>query len=176
MLDNSEPLSAIVLRNAQTEDAKAIIEFYNIVGGETDYLSFGEGEYSHTQADLAKSIDEMKGSEGNCMLLMMDGEKIVGIGTIDSSPKARFRHVGILGIVMLQSHAGIGIGHKLMQALIDWCKENDQTKKITLVTREDNERAITLYEKFGFHEEGRFHQDSYDGEKYYDSLSMALLL
>ncbi|WP_243458016.1 GNAT family N-acetyltransferase [Sporosarcina sp. Te-1] len=50
------------------------------------------------------------------------------------------------------------------------------TKKITLVTRAYNERAIALYEKLGFQQEGIFRQDSYDGERYYDSLSMALFL
>ncbi|QTD39449.1 GNAT family N-acetyltransferase [Sporosarcina sp. Te-1] len=63
-----------------------------------------------------------------------------------------------------------------MNALIDRSKGNGLTKKITLVTRAYNERAIALYEKLGFQQEGIFRQDSYDGERYYDSLSMALFL
>ena len=33
-----------IIRKAQSEDAKRIIEFYNRVGGETDFLSFGRNE------------------------------------------------------------------------------------------------------------------------------------
>jgi hypothetical protein len=38
----------VSLREATKDDAKSIIDFYNIVGGETTYLSFGEDEYKVT--------------------------------------------------------------------------------------------------------------------------------
>lgn len=169
-------IEKITIRDAKQEDTSLIVEFYNVVGGETDYLSFGQDEYPQTAEGLAQSIEDMKQSKGTCMLLMLDGEEIVGIGTIDSSSKRRFLHVGTLGIVIRQSHAGKGLGRLLMNALIDWAKENGQTEKITLITRADNERAVALYEKLGFKQEGVFHKDSFDGERYYDSLSMALFL
>ncbi|WP_432353141.1 GNAT family N-acetyltransferase [Sporosarcina sp. A2] len=164
------------IRNAHPEDAAHIVEFYNRVGGETDYLSFGCDEYPQSADEVAQSISGMEESVGNCMLLMMNNEEIVGIGTIDSSSKKRFHHVGTLGIVICQSHAGKGLGRVLMNALIDWSKENGRIEKITLVTRADNEWAIALYEKLGFEREGVFRKDSYDGERYFDSLSMALFL
>lgn len=176
MSDQTKYVVNSVIRNAQPEDAASIVSFYNIVGGETDYLSFGRDEYPQSADEVAQSIDHMKGCSGNCMLLMLEGEEIVGIGTIDSSTKHRFLHVGTLGIVISQSHAGKGLGRMLMNALIEWSKNNRQTEKITLVTRADNERAIALYEKLGFEREGLFCKDSYDGERYYDSLSMALFL
>lgn len=176
MSDQTKSAVNSVIRNAQPGDAARIVGFYNIVGGETDYLSFGRGEYPQSVDEVAQSIEHMKGAVGNCMLLMLEGEEIVGIGTIDSSTKHRFLHVGTLGIVISQSHAGKGFGRVLMNALIEWSKNNGQTEKITLVTRADNERAIALYEKLGFEREGVFCKDSYDGERYYDSLSMALFL
>lgn len=176
MPDFTETIEGITIRDAKQEDASHIVAFYNVVGGETDYLSFGQDEYPQTAKELAHSIEGLKQSKGSCMLLMMDGEEIVGIGTIDSSPKRRFLHVGTLGIVIRQSHAGKGLGRTLMIALIDWAKENGQTEKITLITRSDNERAVALYEALGFTQEGVFHKDSFDGEQYYDSLSMALFL
>lgn len=176
MVEKVKVLDAPILRNAQQEDVQNILDFYNVVGGETDFLSFGKGEYPRTYKDMATSIDAMKESQGNCMILMIVQDTIVGIGTIDSSPKPRFRHVGTLGIVIRQSHAGKGMGRTLMNALIEWSKKNNQLKKISLVTRADNHRAIALYEKLGFREEGTFKQDSFDGETYYDSLSMALFL
>ncbi|WOV83876.1 GNAT family protein [Sporosarcina jeotgali] len=162
--------------SAQPLYASQIVKFYNKVGGETDYLSFGQDEYPLSAEEMADTIEGMKDSHGNCMLLMMDGEEIVGIGTIESSSKSRFRHVGTLGIVISQSHAGKGLGRMLMNALIDWSKDNGQTKKVSLVTRADNEHAIALYVSLGFEREGLFRKDFYDGGTYYDSLSMALFL
>lgn len=172
----SAPIEGTRILSAQPLYASQIVKFYNKVGGETDYLSFGQDEYPQSAEEMADTIENMKDSHGTCMLLMMDGEEIVGIGTIDSSSKSRFRHVGTLGIVISQSHVGKGLGRVLMNALIDWSKDNGQTKKVTLVTHADNERAIALYVSLGFEREGLFRKDSYDGGSYYDSLSMALFL
>ncbi|GKV56569.1 N-acetyltransferase [Sporosarcina sp. NCCP-2222] len=172
----TQSIEELAIRHARPEDGAAIVEFYNEVGGETDYLSFGQGEYPQTADEVVRSIEGTANSSGSCMLLMKEGERIIGIGTIHSSPKFRFKHVGVLGIVIRLSHCGNGLGRQLMNALIDWSKGNGLTKKITLVTRADNDRAIALYEKLGFQQEGIFRQESFDGERYYDSLSMALFL
>ncbi|AQU80976.1 hypothetical protein AJGP001_03030 [Planococcus faecalis] len=171
-----EVIVTYAIRSAQPEDGTKIIEFYNRVGGETDYLSFGHDEYSLSAESLTQVIVQMKKFKGTCMFLVIEGEEILGIGTIDSSSKPRYRHVGTLGIVISQSHTGNGLGRVLMNTLIDWAKTNGQTEKISLVTRADNERAIALYKKVGFEQEGTFYRDVYDGERYYDNLSMALYL
>lgn len=165
-----------IVRHALPHDANAIVEFYNRVGGETDYLSFGEGEYPQSKEETRQSIDVKQDAVGSCILLLVEEEEIIGIGTIDSSSKSRFRHVAVLGIVISKLHTGKGLGRILMNALIGWCKENGQIEKITLVTRFDNKRAIALYEKLGFELEGVFRKDSFDGIRYYDSLSMALFI
>ncbi len=165
-----------IIRKAQSEDAKRIIEFYNRVGGETDFLSFGRNEYTQTIKEVERTIESVTNSSGSCMLLLMKNNEIVGIGTIDSSLKPRLRHIGILGIVIRQSHIGKGLGRTLMNELIDRSKANGQTKKISLITRADNTNAIILYESLGFKQEGLFQYDTYDGTQYYDSLSMALFL
>lgn len=173
---HSTSIEGYKIRHANPLDANQIVTFYNNVGGETDYLSFGQDEYPRTVNEMTQSLEELDAANGNCMLLIMAGEEITGIGTIDSSSKSRFLHVGTLGIVISQSHAGKGLGRVMMNALIDWCKHNGQTEKVSLVTRSDNKRAIALYESLGFEQEGIFRKDSYVNGTYYDSLSMALFL
>ena len=43
-----------------------------------------------------------------------------------------------------------------MKELMDWAKQTPSLRKIELLVRASNERAIRLYSKFGFLEEGRF--------------------
>lgn len=43
-----------------------------------------------------------------------------------------------------------------MKELIDWAKQAPSLTKIELLVRARNERAMRLYAKFGFREEGRF--------------------
>ena len=50
---------------------------------------------------------------------------------------------------------GKGIGRALMTACLEWAEDNAQIAKIGLNVFTDNERAIDLYRRFGFEEEGR---------------------
>jgi len=143
-------MGEIIYRNPVPEDAKKIVEFYNYVGGETSYLSFEKDEYPMNEKEQADEIRGLAGNENNTMLLALDEEEIIGIATIHSSHKIKSRHEGELGIVVAQKYQGQGIGSRMIQMLIDWCKGNGVTTRIRLDTRTDNTMAVSLYLKFGF--------------------------
>lgn len=166
----------ICLRTSTKEDAQSIIDFYNFIGGETDFLSFGENEFPRGLKEEEVSIETINNEENSIMILAIDDKKIVGIITINSSQKQRFRHVGVLGIGIKKSHCGLGLGNILMDEVIDWAKNNGITKKITLITRIDNLNAIKLYENKGFKVEGIFEKENLVKDIYYDSLYMSLIL
>jgi len=63
-----------------------------------------------------------------------------------------------------------------MIELIEWARMNKQTKKIELVTREDNQRAISLYKQLGFQIEGLKEKDTYINGLYYNTMLMGLHL
>lgn len=84
------------------------------------------------------------------------------------------RHCGSLGIGVLPTHRGAGLGPRLLEACLARAKETDLTR-IELEVREDNARAIKLYEQFGFAHEGvRRNAMRVDGI-YYDTLAMSLV-
>ncbi|MGB5823215.1 MAG: GNAT family N-acetyltransferase [Proteocatella sp.] len=144
----------VVLRQASHEDAEAIIAFYNMAGAETTYLSFCGGEYRATLEQQKGMIDDVNASKNNTMLLAKKDNEIIGIGTITSNQKIKGRHVATLGIVITQKYCNIGVGKVMMDDLISWCRTNHITKKISLVTAEENHGARALYEKCGFETEG----------------------
>lgn len=47
------------------------------------------------------------------------------------------------------------IGKLLMKGILDWAELNPLIEKVSLGVFSTNERAIALYEKMGFTEEGR---------------------
>jgi ribosomal protein S18 acetylase RimI-like enzyme len=71
---------------------------------------------------------------------------------------------------------GRGVGSALLAAGIDWGRERG-LHKLSLDVFAHNERAIALYRKFGFVEEGRRakHYRRQSGELW-DSIEMGLLL
>ncbi len=83
-------------------------------------------------------------------------------------------HVGVLGMGVLASHRGQGIGTALIQAALEKAR-NIGLPRVELTVSEENARAKTLYEKFGFVVEGIHRNAIKIGEKYENHLIMAVL-
>jgi RimJ/RimL family protein N-acetyltransferase len=83
-------------------------------------------------------------------------------------------HVFSLTIVVHPGHLGRGIGSALMRDLLDWATRDDRVGKIELRVRSTNARAIALYKRCGFVEEGCFRRrlKMADGS-FLDDVSMA---
>lgn len=169
-------MGEITYRNPVVEDAKNIVDFYNYVGGETSFLSFEKDEYPLDVKGQEEDIKGLEGNANNTMLLALDGEEIVGIATINSSHKIKSRHEGELGIVVAKKYQGQGIGSRLIQMLIDWCKGNGVTTRIRLDTRTDNTMAVSLYLKFGFVVEGCCKNQTLLNGTYYDLYIMGMMI
>jgi RimJ/RimL family protein N-acetyltransferase len=166
----------VFLREVEKNDAKMLIEFYNTVGGETDYLSFGKDEFTVTVDFEEKYIENLKNEANSTLILAIADGKIIGAASINSGQKRRLKHVGTLGIVIKKEFCGVGLGSILINYLVNWSKSNGITKKITLITRSDNYLAIELYKKIGFEIEGTLKKDNYENGAYYDCFTMGLIL
>ena len=66
------------------------------------------------------------------------------------------KHRGEFGVSVLKCEWGQGIGSMLLEAIIDFAKNVAHAEIISLEVRSDNERAIKLYEKYGFEKIGCF--------------------
>ncbi|GEK34340.1 GNAT family N-acetyltransferase [Kurthia sibirica] len=154
--------------NPQQHDAQQIVDFYNSVGGETSYLSFGANEYP---LSVEQQRQEMAATAFDCqqlMILAKDEDRIVGIGTMSTSSKAKSRHVTELGIVVSKNYQNQKIGRNIMEKMIAWAESNQIIEKIQLDTRADNILAVSLYMKLGFVVEGILKNTTLFEGKYYD--------
>jgi ribosomal protein S18 acetylase RimI-like enzyme len=103
-----------------------------------------------------------------------EGPTVVGWCDILPGSAPAVRHCGSLGMGVLASHRGHGIGRRLLEASIAHACEHGITR-IELSVRADNVPAIKLYERAGFVREGRQrHGMRFDGQ-YYDSWGMSLI-
>ena len=166
----------VVFREASQEDAEKMIKFYNEVGGETDFLSFGKNEFIKEISAYKTNIDGVKGEVNSIIVLVTAEDQIIAIASIHSNQKARTKHVGTLGIVIGKQYWGLGLGRKLMDYLIEWSKSNGVTKKISLITNENNNIAIGLYKQIGFGVEGLIRNDNYINGVFNNTIIMGLLL
>ena len=101
------------------------------------------------------------------------GNKIIGCTSFNGNTARKMKHYGTIGISVLKEYWGRGIATALLEKLISWSKEKG-IKKINLDVFENNERAIKLYEKFGFKLEGCIEDGIFDGENYINLLVYGL--
>ena len=104
-----------------------------------------------------------------------DPQVVANAGLHPAGPALRRRHAMSLGMAVHPDAQGQGVGRALMQALCDWADHWGQVLRIELTVFVDNARAIALYERFGFRQEGRHVGYALRGGRYIDVFSMARL-
>ncbi|MFN7882858.1 MAG: GNAT family N-acetyltransferase [bacterium] len=98
------------------------------------------------------------------------------IGWCDIFPHWAYalQHVGVLGMGVLSPYRGQGLGKRLILQTLAHAREKG-IYRVTLEAREDNAKAIRLYESVGFKHEGRAPcAMRFDGV-FYAGATMALL-
>ncbi len=154
------------IRPIRKEDAPYLNSIRLLPGVREGTLALPSERLESTQ----KWLDNMSADEHH-FVAEIDGE-VVGVAGITLG-KGRMRHVAKLGIMVHDDHWGKGIGSALMEALVDLCDRWLNVVRIELIVNADNERAINLYRKFGFVEEGRQAKAVFKNGEYADLIMMA---
>ena len=144
----------VILRNAEPEDAAALIALVQQVDTETTFLSREPGEFSMTEADERTFIQSQKDMPNARLVVAEIDGRIVAFSGAFFHTTSRYRHAGEVTLAVLAAHWGMGIGQALLAEHIAWCKQNN-VKKINLTVDTQNLRAISLYHRLGFVVEGR---------------------
>ncbi|MCY6483808.1 GNAT family protein [Clostridium aestuarii] len=166
----------IIIRKANKADAKALIEYLNVIGGESDFLTFAAGEFGRNVYEEEEFIENALKKENALFIIAEIHGKVVGNLNFSGGPRERNAHVGEFGVSVLKEYWGNGIGEELIKYLITWSKDSGIIRKINLRVRTDNALGIKLYKKLGFLEEGIVKRDFLINGKFYDSLLMGLLI
>lgn len=165
-----------IIRKALKSDASELIEYLNVIGGESDFLTFGVGEFGITVKQEENMIENILKKDNALFIIAEFDGKIIGNLNFTGGSRLRNAHVGEFGVSVVKEHWGKGIGEELIKYLIEWSKETGKIRKINLRVRTDNIRGINLYNKLGFVQEGILKRDFLFNGIFYDSLLMGLLI
>jgi RimJ/RimL family protein N-acetyltransferase len=166
----------IVVRKAIQSDAKDLVDYLAQIAGESNNLTFGAGELNVTVSQEEEMIQKVTDADNKLFLVVLKDEKIIGNLSFMGGNRPRTRHMGDLGMTVLKSYWGQGIGGALLKHLIEWSENNPIVRKINLQVKVDNENAIKLYEKFNFKNEGRIERFFLIHGEFFDAYSMGLLI
>ena len=166
--------SELLVRKATEEDAEQMAQFKMHISRESDFLSFGENEIEITAETERRIIQTENTTDNSVIIIALIDDEIAGFVTFKGGAKIRKRHAGEMGISVRKKYWGLGIGSLLLKVIIDWAKGTQVIRKMDLLTRADNEKAMKLYEKYGLKKEGILTRDMCINGVFYDSVSMGL--
>jgi len=142
----------------------------DIVAREGRYLAFLQAPPPQQAYAFYRGIID----NGLCQYIAVNDGTVVGWCDILENRGEACAHVGTLGIGLIPSARGQGLGRRLLQRTLEAGWRRGYTR-IELDVRADNPIARGLYERFGFVEEGLRRKAYFVGGCYYDGYSMALL-
>ena len=160
----------IVIQPASHDLADGFWRALDVVAREHRYLIFQEAPpLESTRKFIAQVL-----AKGWSQFYAVRGSQVVGWCDVVRDERPDRAHIGRLGIGILPEYRGQKIGARLLAATIAEAFEKGLTR-IELEVYAGNARAIALYKKFGFSEEGRKRQARCLDGNYDDSILMALL-
>jgi putative acetyltransferase len=141
------------IRPINVGDGKGLNELRRMPGVFENILSIPSERIKRNE-DFIDSMDDNHHQFVAVSKFQSSEEIIIGAAGLVVNANHRTRHSGSIGIMIHKDYQNKGVGTALMAALIDVADNWLMLVRIELSVFEDNERAIHLYEKFGFEKEG----------------------
>lgn len=164
----------LIIRKAVIPDAPRMVQYLSVIGGESDNLTFGLNEFEISVDKEELIIESMNSKDNSIMIIGEIGDQIASMLSMACGTRPRTRHVGEFGITVRKPFWGLGIGDAMLDYMIEWSRNTHIVRKINLRARVDNNKAIALYKKHGFMEEGVATRDLYINGSFIDSIIMGL--
>lgn len=144
----------VIFKEADPEDAVGLHDLLTKVASETEFLSADEGNFHLSPSDLAESLSKRQESPNQICLVAKIGDKLVGVLNVSADQRYRVNHIGDVFIAVRKDYWGHGLGQILMEEAILWAEESGIIRRLELTVQVRNEKAVHIYQKYGFEIEG----------------------
>lgn len=156
---------SLKIRDIKIEDYKEISKIRKMPGVMENILSNKDEE-----DELIKEKIINIGNNKYWYVAEEDG-KVLGLGILMNHGNLRKKHVGVITLMVNSDYQNKGIGSLLMDKLIN-LSESLNIIRLELCVFRDNYKAINLYKKFGFKEEGIKIKSALKNGEYADEIMM----
>ena len=144
----------LVIEEAQREDAASLARLLETVALESDFLAQDARSSILSAKQLASYIDNRQNVTNEICLVAKLGREVIGVCNVTSDQDTKTSHIGDVFIAVAKPYWGNGVGQFLMETMIDWADHTPEIRRLELTVQARNERAVHLYQKFGFDIEG----------------------
>ncbi len=160
----------VILRAPKWDDLDHMLEFINSLIEERADITMNTKTTREKEVEwLARLLTKVENDKAAVVVAEVDGRFV---GQTEVEPKGgRMRHVGVLGIAIMDRYRDMGIGTELMREVEPLAKKLE-IEIMTLEVFASNERARHVYEKAGYREMGRLPRGAKREDEYTDTISM----
>ncbi|MCT4662201.1 MAG: GNAT family N-acetyltransferase [Tissierellales bacterium] len=162
------------IRKVEVRDASKFLSMLKRLDSETENMMFEPGERTTSIEEMKSNIESMYNS-GSMILIVEDGEEIVGFLEAERGFANRIKHSVYIVIGLLKEYRGKKLGVKLFEEIEKWARESE-IKRIELTVMIHNEGAVKLYERMGFKIEGIKEKSLIVNGNYVDEYYMAKII
>jgi len=165
----------ITLRPAVPEDAREIINTVSSVSLERSYVLMEK--YGKDEEAEQKYITDMDREHNLLLVAVGDGVVVGSLAALqaDGGHNPQTVHILNIGLHLMKTYRGLGIGTQMLQYAIDWAREKG-FKKLEANIFTANKRSLRLFNHAGFEEEGTRRKQYRIGSEYIDEVIMAKFL
>lgn len=144
----------IIIKEAEVTEAAALVDLLNQIGGESEFMTLDEQGILMNVEQMADFISSRQSSANQVCLVAMLGSRAIGVLNVTSDFHERINHIGEIFVGIRKDYWGHGLGQVLLTEAISWAEDSGIIRRLELTVQKRNERAVHVYEKFGFVLEG----------------------
>ena len=159
----------VEVRPGTWRDARGLLDLLDRVGAEGRYIR-SERVTPERARRIRRSLREPWTREA-ANIVAVSEDRVIGNLGIAREPSRETRHIASLGMAVIEEWRGRGVGSALLAEAFRWAAWTG-VEKIALSVYPHNQRAVNLYKKFGFVEEGTLSGHSKKSHGYEDELLM----
>jgi RimJ/RimL family protein N-acetyltransferase len=167
-------INRINIRTGKLEDAESLLEISNSIISEGKYfITVVEELEKKSLKQEEQQIQALLENDNETLIVAEVDEMVVGSIVFRSHKLKRLSHTGSISMSINRHFRGMRVGTLLLTAILEWATKHPNIEKVSLGVFSTNLRAISLYKKMGFIEEGRKVKEfKIDENEYVDDLLM----
>ncbi len=79
----------VLIREAEGSDSRQVLDYLEVVSAETDFLTFGPGEFELSENEESEYIDNCRNTANCLYLLAFIDENLVGVLSFSAGKRTR---------------------------------------------------------------------------------------